>query len=171
MTKQRTTFGPAPVPSLTADELEAALRHYVQGFGSEPSESARAILVRDGLLEENGEPTPAAYMAVQVYEDEARERRLAAGEQLEEIKGPKAGDRIRSNDFEPRAGRGDCYVEGPVLLRARAQGVDWVFLACERDVYRGEETGTRVGHVIRTPLRTTFEWPGRLEVITSEVTQ
>ena len=81
----------------------------------------------------------------------------------------KAGDTIRSYDFEPFEGRGECYLEGTVTRVTDG----YVFFKVTREVWGGEpysgENG-RVGSDCSAPLPGGMlffpsDWPGRLTVI------
>ena len=76
------------------------------------------------------------------------------------------GDRVRSYDFEPRPGRGACYVEGKVI------GVDPdrnnYAIMCSVDVFDGVDMAgserSRVGRVVFACMELMLgEYPGRIE--------
>lgn len=79
------------------------------------------------------------------------------------------GDIIRSYDFKPMVGRGDCYVEGKVIdINAIAEcGYNAYKITCTKDVFGGEdnssEPSARVGKNVFVPWRVDFsEYQGRI---------
>lgn len=78
------------------------------------------------------------------------------------------GDRIRSHDFEPRPGRGDCYIEGTIESIDTDSGV--IYFTADLDMWDGRdvthEATSRAGMRCRTPRRLLLsEWNGRLQKI------
>ena len=69
------------------------------------------------------------------------------------------GDVVRSWDFKPMEGRGDCYVEGIVFKKE-----DGVYhIAVQNRVFDGEEVGAQSGEMVQTAFETLFmEWAGRI---------
>jgi hypothetical protein len=76
------------------------------------------------------------------------------------------GDRVRSHDFEPRPGRGACYVEGKVIAVDTDRNV--YAISCSVDVFDGVDMAgserSRVGRVIFAPVELMLgDYPGRIE--------
>lgn len=76
------------------------------------------------------------------------------------------GQTIRSYDFKPMAGRGDCYVEG-VVTRIENQGYDCFVITVTKDVFDGKDEPrgehSRVGHEVHVPHQVSFmEYNGRV---------
>ena len=69
------------------------------------------------------------------------------------------GDTVRSWDFKPMEGRGDCYVEGIVFKKE-----DGLYhIAVQNRVFDGEEVGAQSGEMVQTAFETLFmEWAGRI---------
>jgi hypothetical protein len=81
------------------------------------------------------------------------------------------GQRIRALDFEPREGRGDCYIEGPIMevcregAPARGRQYAHYVIQVEREVFCGEEmTGehSRVGSLRCVPMQSDCDYQGRV---------
>jgi hypothetical protein len=75
------------------------------------------------------------------------------------------GDRVRSYDFEPRPGRGACYVEGAVCGVNPERNV--YAISCSVDVFDGVDmagsAASRVGKIIFSPMELVVgEYPGRI---------
>ena len=80
----------------------------------------------------------------------------------------KAGDYIRSYDFEPLLGRGQCYLEGTITRVADG----YVFFTVENEVWNGtpmlaSNQGSRIGSECSAPLQGVEEFDGRLQVLHS----
>ena len=83
----------------------------------------------------------------------------------------KVGDKVRSYDFEPLPGRGDCYMEGVVTRVNNRTGRVWFTL--DKEVFDGEDiTGGFAAHVVGIEVETGLpntlyfnEWDGRITVI------
>ena len=69
------------------------------------------------------------------------------------------GDTVRSWDFKPMEGRGDCYVEGIVFKKE-----DGLYhIAVQNRMFNGEEVGAQSGEMVTTAFETLFmEWAGRI---------
>ena len=80
----------------------------------------------------------------------------------------RAGNRIRSYDFEPVVGRGECYLEGTIVRVADG----FVFFMVDREVWDGQPVqGNRIGYETSAPLQGVGivfgEFDGRLQVLHS----
>lgn len=76
----------------------------------------------------------------------------------------KIGDRIRAEDFEPRPGRGDCFVEGVIIYTMH--GGNAIAIQCTRDVFDGVEKTDRIGHQVHTATQMMFgDWESRLQLL------
>lgn len=82
------------------------------------------------------------------------------------------GDAIRVYDFQPKAGRGDCYIEGAVVGKHRKVGrYDAIPFHCfeikvTMDIWDGEPSPARVDKTVYVPYeRTITEWDGRITKI------
>ena len=69
------------------------------------------------------------------------------------------GDTVRSYDFKPMEGRGDCYVEGIVFWKS-----DIMYeIAVQKRVFDGDVVDVTPGEIVRTAFKTLFmEWAGRI---------
>lgn len=82
----------------------------------------------------------------------------------------EVGDKIRSYDFKPMDGRGDCYVEGIVTeFNALATcGYNAYKILVTKDVFDGESTpkgkkSSRIDATVFVPWRVDFsEYQGRI---------
>jgi hypothetical protein len=78
------------------------------------------------------------------------------------------GDIIRSYDFKPMIGRGDCYVEGAVSEVNNTENYFQAYkIVVTKDVFDGEDRsigkGSRVGEFVFVPYRVDFmEYQGRV---------
>ena len=76
------------------------------------------------------------------------------------------GDVIRSYDFKPMVGRGDCFVEGTVIsTNDESNGFNAYKIEVTRDFWDGAEAkdGRRIGQVVFVPKRVSFmEYEGRV---------
>ena len=78
------------------------------------------------------------------------------------------GDKIRSYDFKPMDGRGDCFVEGIVeVVNCTEQYFQSYKITVTKDVFGGEEQPkgkhSRVGQIVFVPYRVDFmEYQGRV---------
>ena len=69
------------------------------------------------------------------------------------------GDTVRSWDFKPMEGRGDCFIEGIVIGKD-----DMLFeIAVQKRVFDGDVVDVTPGETVRTAFKTLFmEWAGRI---------
>ena len=69
------------------------------------------------------------------------------------------GDTVRSYDFKPMEGRGDCYVEGIVVEKR-----DMMYeIAVQKRVFDGDVVDVTPGEMVWTAFKTLFmEWDGRI---------
>ena len=79
----------------------------------------------------------------------------------------QTGDVIRSYDFKPMVGRGDCFVEGKVLETNNMEnGYQAYKIEVTRDFWDGsdeERVASRIGQVIYVPWKVSFsEYAGRV---------
>lgn len=79
----------------------------------------------------------------------------------------QTGDVIRSYDFKPMVGRGDCFVEGVVeVVNDNTMGYQAYKIAATRDFWDGsdcERKGSRVGKTVFVPWKVSmFEYAGRI---------
>lgn len=73
------------------------------------------------------------------------------------------GDRIRSYDFQPFPGRGECYVDGEVIEISEALGFKAFVIRVFNAVFGGEPDKNRVGATVFVPMEIGFtEWEGRV---------
>ena len=69
------------------------------------------------------------------------------------------GDTVRSWDFKPMEGRGDCYVEGIVFKKDEGT----YHIAVQNRVFDGKEVAPMPGEMVQTAFKTLFlEWAGRI---------
>ena len=69
------------------------------------------------------------------------------------------GDTVRSYDFKPMEGRGDCYIKGIVLEKAAGM----YHIAVQRRMFDGEFVDVTPGETVQTAFKTLFmEWAGRI---------
>tara|TARA_R100000458_G_C8251335_1_gene228240 strand:+ start:1090 stop:1335 length:246 start_codon:yes stop_codon:yes gene_type:complete len=76
----------------------------------------------------------------------------------------KIGDKIRSYDFKPMPGRGDCYMDGVVTQVSNGL----ITFTCTRQVFDGIDVSEHSGSIdadVQTPAKFMMDWDGRLEVI------
>lgn len=84
----------------------------------------------------------------------------------------KVGDTIRGLDFEPRPGRADCYIEGPVVevrsaeehARQTGRWYGCYVIRIERDTM-ADDQHTRVGDLGFVPFETTFDFDDRVQLV------
>lgn len=77
------------------------------------------------------------------------------------------GDVIRSYDFKPMVGRGDCYVEGIVeSTNDESNGYQAYKITVTKDFWDGSDAdrkGSRIGRTVFVPWRVSmFEYDGRI---------
>ena len=69
------------------------------------------------------------------------------------------GDTVRSWDFKPMEGRGDCYVEGIVFKKEAGL----YHIAVQNRVWDGEDVAPMPGEIVQTAFESFFmEWEGRI---------
>lgn len=76
-------------------------------------------------------------------------------------------DVIRSYDFKPMVGRGDCFVEGEVLeVNCQENGYQAYKIKVTRDFWDGSDAdrkGSRVGKIVFVPWKVSFmDYAGRV---------
>lgn len=78
----------------------------------------------------------------------------------------QTGDVIRSYDFKPMVGRGDCFVEGRVLETNNMEnGYQAYKIEVTRDFWDGsdERKSSRIGSIVYVPWKVSmFEYAGRV---------
>lgn len=77
----------------------------------------------------------------------------------------KQNDHIRAYDFKPCLGRGDCFIEGKVVSLNKPENDYYYYLVeCTRDICDDLEVVryTRVGELIKVPMKTSNDYPGRV---------
>lgn len=67
------------------------------------------------------------------------------------------GQKIRAYDFEPIEGRGPSYVEGKVVAQILRGGAAVLEIIASKDVFGGEDVGSRVGLTVYVPQELFFE--------------
>ena len=91
------------------------------------------------------------------------------------FEGFQVGQLIRAQDFEPRAGRGECAVEGRIesVIRlgcAQFPAAHYV-IRCTRDVWDGQDMQadhSRVGQQVFVPMESMLDWDGRVSIVSQE---
>lgn len=76
----------------------------------------------------------------------------------------KIGDKIRSYDFKPMRGRGDCYMDGVVTQVSSSL----ITFTCTRQVFDGLDVSGDsdvIGTDVQTATKSMMDWDGRLAVI------
>jgi len=76
----------------------------------------------------------------------------------------KIGDKIRSYDFKPMRGRGDCYMDG-VITRVSESLITFT---CTRQIFDGLDVSGDsdvIGTDVQTATKSMLDWDGRLAVI------
>ena len=69
------------------------------------------------------------------------------------------GDVVRSWDFQPMEGRGDCYVEGIVFKKEAGL----YHIAVQNRVFDGKQEAAEAGEIVQTAFKTFFmEWENRI---------
>ena len=69
------------------------------------------------------------------------------------------GDTVRSWDFKPMEGRGDCYVEGIVIKKEAGL----YHIAVQNRVFDGKQEAAEAGEMVQTAFQTFFlEWEDRI---------
>ena len=76
----------------------------------------------------------------------------------------KIGDKIRSYDFKPMRGRGDCYMDGVVTRVSDSL----ITFTCTRQIFDGlDMSGDSdvINTEVQTATKSMLDWDGRLAVI------
>ena len=69
------------------------------------------------------------------------------------------GDTVRSWDFQPMEGRGDCYVEGIVFKKEAGL----YHIAVQNRVFDGTQEAAEAGEIVQTAFKTfMLEWEDRI---------
>jgi len=76
----------------------------------------------------------------------------------------KIGDKIRSYDFKPMRGRGDCYMDGVVTRVSDSL----ITFTCTRQIFDGLDVSGHsdvINTEVQTATKSMLDWDGRLAVI------
>ena len=78
----------------------------------------------------------------------------------------KVGDYLRAYDFKPFIGRGDNFIEGKITAAVKPENDYYYYLVdCTRDIVDDLPNSgkySRVGNLIKVPMMTQNDYPGRV---------